>query len=141
MRTELGEVKHRSIIYNIPLLNDYTNQVRTMTIFTSTILYLAVYFHTWRLFITIENLSYSNPPGDDVGFALLPFICSFNTLHYLIIISDIAVLILTYVVSQTSCVLSLTNFLFSLCYMFRFRKAVKAMFVLIPLFIERIIVT
>ena len=25
MRTELGEVKHRSIIYNIPLLNDYTN--------------------------------------------------------------------------------------------------------------------
>ena len=74
-------------------------------------------------------------------FALLPFICSFNTLHYLIIISDLAVLILTYVVSQTSCVLSLTNFLFSLCYMFRFRKAVKAMFVLIPLFGVQLFVT
>jgi hypothetical protein len=26
MRTELGEVKHRSIIYNIPLLNAYKKQ-------------------------------------------------------------------------------------------------------------------
>ena len=65
-------------------------------------------------------------------FALCSFICSVNTLHYLIIISDLTVLLLMYLVSQTS-VVYITCFLY--------RKAVKAMFVLIPLFGVQLFVT